>query len=325
MLRVVLVALVVFATIYALVDCLQTDRRLVRVMPKTVWLSRCSFPCSARSSGSSPGAATPGVDPVPPRAAPAGDRPGPAAPWAPTTTPTSSASCRRTLPTPWPPCPSGSRAPAPHAARRRLPLLVGTGAAYQTGHVVWAYAVLALVVALALQVGVNFANDYSDGIRGTDEVRVGPCGSSASGSPHPGRSRPRPSPASSSPASSGSRSSACRALVMIPIGAAAIARGLVLHRRLAALRLPRSRRALRVRLLRARRDPRHDATMTPPAAAGWWGAIGGRVARLGDPRRQQPARHPDRPRARQAHARRADGRVRAPVPSTSRSSRSRSS
>ena len=35
-------------------------------------------------------------------------------------------------------------------------------------------AVLALVVALALQVGVNFANDYSDGIRGTDDARVGP-------------------------------------------------------------------------------------------------------------------------------------------------------
>jgi 1,4-dihydroxy-2-naphthoate octaprenyltransferase len=35
-------------------------------------------------------------------------------------------------------------------------------------------AVLALVVALALQIGVNYANDYSDGIRGTDELRVGP-------------------------------------------------------------------------------------------------------------------------------------------------------
>ncbi len=35
-------------------------------------------------------------------------------------------------------------------------------------------AVLALVVALALQVGVNYANDYSDGIRGTDDARVGP-------------------------------------------------------------------------------------------------------------------------------------------------------
>ncbi|HET7900432.1 MAG TPA: 1,4-dihydroxy-2-naphthoate polyprenyltransferase [Candidatus Nanopelagicales bacterium] len=35
-------------------------------------------------------------------------------------------------------------------------------------------ALLALVVALALQVGVNYSNDYSDGIRGTDEIRVGP-------------------------------------------------------------------------------------------------------------------------------------------------------
>ena len=35
-------------------------------------------------------------------------------------------------------------------------------------------ALLALVVALALQVGVNYANDYSDGIRGTDDARVGP-------------------------------------------------------------------------------------------------------------------------------------------------------
>jgi len=40
--------------------------------------------------------------------------------------------------------------------------------------VVWWKAALALVVALALQVGVNYANDYSDGIRGTDAERVGP-------------------------------------------------------------------------------------------------------------------------------------------------------
>ncbi len=33
---------------------------------------------------------------------------------------------------------------------------------------------LCLVVALALQIGTNYANDYSDGVRGTDEVRVGP-------------------------------------------------------------------------------------------------------------------------------------------------------
>ena len=39
---------------------------------------------------------------------------------------------------------------------------------------VWWKALLALVVSLALQVGVNYANDYSDGIRGTDADRVGP-------------------------------------------------------------------------------------------------------------------------------------------------------
>ena len=38
----------------------------------------------------------------------------------------------------------------------------------------WVRAVLALVVALALQIGVNYANDYSDGIRGIDKNRVGP-------------------------------------------------------------------------------------------------------------------------------------------------------
>jgi 1,4-dihydroxy-2-naphthoate octaprenyltransferase len=54
------------------------------------------------------------------------------------------------------------------------PVLVGTGAAFAASSFRPGRAVLALVVALALQVGVNYANDYSDGIRGTDEVRVGP-------------------------------------------------------------------------------------------------------------------------------------------------------
>ncbi|MCU1503387.1 MAG: menA [Ilumatobacteraceae bacterium] len=53
---------------------------------------------------------------------------------------------------------------------------VGLGAAVAVGgpHPVWWRAVLALVVSLALQIGVNYANDYSVGVRGTDEVRVGP-------------------------------------------------------------------------------------------------------------------------------------------------------
>ncbi len=54
------------------------------------------------------------------------------------------------------------------------PVLVGTGAAAAADGVRPARTLLALVVALALQIGVNYANDYSDGIRGTDAVRVGP-------------------------------------------------------------------------------------------------------------------------------------------------------
>lgn len=53
-------------------------------------------------------------------------------------------------------------------------MLAGTGAAAWLGAAVWWKALLALVVALAFIVGVNFANDYSDGIRGTDDVRSGP-------------------------------------------------------------------------------------------------------------------------------------------------------
>ena len=54
------------------------------------------------------------------------------------------------------------------------PVLAGTGLAVFDDGFVWWKALLALVVALALQVGVNYANDYSDGIRGTDSERVGP-------------------------------------------------------------------------------------------------------------------------------------------------------
>ena len=54
------------------------------------------------------------------------------------------------------------------------PVLAGTAVAGFHDATVWWKAFLALVVALALQVGVNYANDYSDGIRGTDADRVGP-------------------------------------------------------------------------------------------------------------------------------------------------------
>lgn len=54
------------------------------------------------------------------------------------------------------------------------PVLVGTAAAVHLGSWSAPRALLALGVALALQVGVNFANDYSDGVRGTDDNRSGP-------------------------------------------------------------------------------------------------------------------------------------------------------
>ena len=54
------------------------------------------------------------------------------------------------------------------------PVLAGTGIALWEREAVWWKALLALAVALLLQVGVNYANDYSDGIRGTDTDRVGP-------------------------------------------------------------------------------------------------------------------------------------------------------
>src|SRR5687768_16968708 len=54
------------------------------------------------------------------------------------------------------------------------PVLVGAGAAVAIDGFVWWQSALALMVALAFQIGVNYANDYSDGIRGTDTERVGP-------------------------------------------------------------------------------------------------------------------------------------------------------
>jgi len=55
-----------------------------------------------------------------------------------------------------------------------VPVAVGSGVAAGYGSFIAWRAALALVVALALQIGVNYANDYSDGIKGTDEQRVGP-------------------------------------------------------------------------------------------------------------------------------------------------------
>ena len=67
------------------------------------------------------------------------------------------------------------------------PVLAGTGVAVWEDEAVWWKALLALAVSLLLQVGVNYANDYSDGVRGTDDDRVGPLRLVGSKVGHPAR------------------------------------------------------------------------------------------------------------------------------------------
>lgn len=70
----------------------------------------------------------------------------------------------------------------PHTwANAIAPVLAGTGAAVWDGEASWWRAILAGVVAMALIIGVNYANDYSDGIRGTDDDRTGPLRLTGSG------------------------------------------------------------------------------------------------------------------------------------------------
>jgi 1,4-dihydroxy-2-naphthoate octaprenyltransferase len=67
-----------------------------------------------------------------------------------------------------------------------VPVLVGTAVAVAGGSMILWRSLDALVVALAIQIGTNYANDYSDGVRGTDAQRVGPRRLVASGLAAPG-------------------------------------------------------------------------------------------------------------------------------------------
>ncbi|MCW2288987.1 1,4-dihydroxy-2-naphthoate prenyltransferase [Leucobacter luti] len=78
------------------------------------------------------------------------------------------------------------------ARLRTLPLAVapvaaGAGIAHMVQGFSWPLTLLALAVAVFLQVGVNYANDYSDGVRGTDAFRVGPARLTGSGLVNPKR------------------------------------------------------------------------------------------------------------------------------------------
>lgn len=70
-----------------------------------------------------------------------------------------------------------------------VPVLVGSAVGEAEGRVILCRAGLALVVSLALQIGVNYANDYSDGVRGSDTVRIGPTRLVAGGLASPRRVR----------------------------------------------------------------------------------------------------------------------------------------
>jgi 1,4-dihydroxy-2-naphthoate octaprenyltransferase len=67
------------------------------------------------------------------------------------------------------------------------PVALGTASAFLVSSPGWHWvrALLALAVALAIQIGVNYANDYSDGVRGTDKHRVGPSRLTGSGAAQP--------------------------------------------------------------------------------------------------------------------------------------------
>ena len=74
-------------------------------------------------------------------------------------------------------------------AAAAVPVAVGTvvGRLGSSGGLVWWRAGCAGIVALAIQVGTNYANDYSDGVRGSDDRRVGPLRLTSSGLARPGQ------------------------------------------------------------------------------------------------------------------------------------------
>ena len=69
------------------------------------------------------------------------------------------------------------------------PVLIGAGTAQLAGKLDLGLVLLAAAVALLLQIGVNYSNDYSDGIRGTDEFRVGPARLTGGGFVEPNKVR----------------------------------------------------------------------------------------------------------------------------------------
>ena len=140
------------------------------------------------------------------------------------------------------------------------PVLVGTGAAVGAGAVQPLRALLALVVAVALVIGVNYANDYSDGIRGTDDERVGPVRLVGSRLAAPAAVRNAAFLCFSVAALAGLTLVSLTRQWWLVGRRRRVHRGrLVLHGRAAPVRLRRARRGGRLRVLRARRGARDGA------------------------------------------------------------------
>ena len=107
------------------------------------------------------------------------------------------------------------------------PVLVGTAVAAAEGTVIAWRALAAMVVALALQVGTNYANDYSDGRRGTDAHRAGPRRLTASGLVAPHRVLRAAGVAFAVAAGAGLALAVAVDLRLLVVGAACIAAGVL--------------------------------------------------------------------------------------------------
>jgi len=102
---------------------------------------------------------------------------------------------------------------------------VFTGVVSGPAAVIWWRAACALIVALAIQVGTNYANDYADGVRGTDERRVGPVRLVASGLASPGAVKRAAYLSFLVAAAAGLALAAATTWWLVPIGAACFAAG----------------------------------------------------------------------------------------------------
>ena len=106
-----------------------------------------------------------------------------------------------------------------------VPVALGAAAAVGIGTVTWWRIAACLIVSVALQIGVNYANDYSDGVRGTDDVRVGPERLVASGLASPAAVKRAAFASFGVAAVAGLAIALDTSLILLVVGAAAIAAG----------------------------------------------------------------------------------------------------